>query len=151
MPMPTFSDLKSLEAFLKKSVDNALNAEVAQAIKETQSDVIQDVVYNAYTPKLYQRRGALGGGLGDTTNMYHEVYDGVLTVENRTPPNPDYSHTALQSKSIDTAVERGERYDYWGDAFPRPFTAKTVERLENSDILTKAISSGLNRQGITAN
>lgn len=145
--MPNFKDFKSLESYLKKKIDNALENEVAETIKSTQQEVIQDVVYEAYTPKFYERRGRDGGGLGDIENMHSTVKDGVLTVTNLTEPNPDYEHNLLKSQYIDTAVEYGQRYDYFNPG-ARPFNETTIERLQNNKKHIEAIRRGLKRQGI---
>lgn len=63
---------KELIALLKTEINPALekaNEAVAQAMREALVRHISNDVYPAYQPKLYERRGASGGLLGQAINM----------------------------------------------------------------------------------
>jgi len=143
----TFKNIKSLEKHLKNKINNALLNEVADTIKDTESEQVDKIVYS-YPNKYYRRRGSHGGGLGDITNMTSEmVDDGVLAVKNRTPPNPYYSHDALNGEFIDYAVEYGVDYDFLNPG-ARPFIERTKDELRSNGELVNAMKKGLKRQGI---
>ena len=142
-----FDNLSALQKHINEAIADALGNEVAEEIKQTESEVIDRVVYH-FAPSLYVRR--TNGGLGDTSNMSAEVTGGFLVVKNLTPPNPDYRHTKLNSPYIASAVEFGERYDFWRDSYPRPFTAETAKALQTNKNHIKALRRGLRRKGINA-
>ena len=144
----TFDNLSALSKYLNEAIADALDNEVAEEVKRTESEVIDRVVYQDYAPSMYVRRA--NGGLGDTSNMEHEITDGYLVVRNLTPPNQDYRHNRLNSPYIASAVEHGERYDFWSDSYPRPFTSETAKTLKVSKAHVQALRRGLKRKGINA-
>jgi hypothetical protein len=148
--MPAFKNMKDLQAHLQSKVNDALNNEVAETVKQVEQETVESAVYDAYTPSRYIRRGAYGGGLGDKANMVHTVSNGKLIVENVTPQNPGYRHGSYGTDKIAGMVEGGHSYDYWADAFPRPFTAETIQRLNQTDEVKTALVQGLKRNGINA-
>ena len=146
--MPSFKDLKRLEKFLQEKINNALISDVADTVREVEIRQIEETVYDAYTPKMYRRRGNWGG-LADPHNIEAEVIDdGVLKVWNETPPNEDYDHSRLTSKFIDVAVETGREYTFFSPG-PRPFTKNTADELREKEQHISALVKGLRRQGIT--
>ncbi len=148
--MPTFRNMKDAQAYLQTKINDALNNEVAAAVKQAESEVIDSVVYAAYQPSKYVRRG-FNKGLGDKANMVHTVSsDGTLTVENITEQNPAYKHGSYGTNKTAGMVEHGTNYDYWTDPFPRPFTQKTIDRLNQTSEVKDALVQGLKRQGIDA-
>lgn len=152
--------LDRIAAKLAPKIDNALAHEVADAVREEESETIKEVVYGVYTPKLYRRRGDLDG-FGDQYNIEAEVKDGTLTVRNMTEPNPGgvlNDGAVTTGKHLDELIEYGYgsvngTYDFpkRGAAFmkARPFTKKTIEHLKQNKAHVKALKSGLKRLGIT--
>ncbi len=73
-----------------------------------------------------------------------------LTVENITEQNPAYKHGLYGTNKTAGMVEGGHSYDYWADPFPRPFTQKTIDRLNQTNEVKDSLVAGLKRQGINA-
>lgn len=157
--MPECRSLKALEEYLQKKIDIALLVEVAAGVKEVERQAIQDVVYKAYTPNVYQRRDE-NGGLADIANMTESlVAPGELWVENFTPFNDGYD-TMNHGFGLDKLVEFGDygggyRYDYPYSTvqeptfiYPRPFTQETIDRLRESKEHLDQLWAGLRRRGI---
>lgn len=151
--MPDFKSLKDLEKHLQKAIDNSMQNEVEEAIIEQEQESIERVVYDAYDPKYYIRRGS-HGGLIDKNNMFGKLNSGrsnagnsELSIYNNTPPNPNYRHSTLSSRFIDGAVEYGKEYDFYNPG-ERPFTEDAIEQLEYNKKHEKALKQGLKRQGI---
>lgn len=159
----TISDaLAKINKQLMPKVDDALTREVFAEVRNEEAATIQEVVYGVYTPHRYRRRGK-NGGLGDADNIQIKggtAKGGRLAVVNTTPPNPGgCGRTGMVTvdKSLPSLVEHGQgyhghAYDFaqsGGDYLsPRPFTAKTVERLKESKAHITALKDGLRRQGV---
>lgn len=158
--MPNLSkQLERISRQLAPKIDSTLAHEVADAVRDQELDAIRDVVYGAYTPKLYHRRGDIDG-LADPYNIEATVKDGKLEVVNRAQPNPggtlDDSRVTT-GKYLDELVEYGHGgsggfYDFpkSGAAFmrPRPFTAETKARLSKNKKHVKAFLQGLKKRGV---
>lgn len=135
-------------AELKRLVDiqiaSAMKNEVAQQVKEVESDMVEQHVYDKYEPYKYVRRGE-NDGLADTRNMMHEVTivgDMVkLTVTNETGGSED------RSMKLADLVEHGDNspmgYEYdWktnrdtdSPAYleSRPFQAETLRTMKDGE------------------
>lgn len=151
--------LERIAAKLTPKIDNALEHEVADAIRIEEAETISEVVYDVYTPEMYRRRGDMGG-FADPYNIEAEVKNGRLTVKNTTEPNPggtmnDSSVTTV--KYLDQLIEYGHGSSGWFYDFtkssaafmrPRPFTAKTIEHLRKNKAHLDALKVGLKRLGI---
>ena len=147
-----------VQSEVRAKIDVALNAEVADAVKEEEANTTISVVYGVYTPKVYRRRGDFGG-IADIYNMDHTVSGGVLKVVNATEAN-DYdafgSGKVTTGKDLPLLIERGHGnggfYDFprRGRAYmgPRPFTATTIKNLAGNKAHVDALKAGLKRQGL---
>ena len=158
--MPQFKNTADLMAYVRKSVDRALTEDVFPVVQETEADTIVDVVYSQPTSGYYRRRGEYDG-FGDPYNIVIKggvAKNGILSVVNVTVPNPYLNGVngefATTNKDLQYLIEFGRSrsgdpgYDYWPKPKARPFTAKTIERLEASGACTTALKNGLKRQGI---
>ena len=144
--MPIFRNMNDLKKHLQQKINNALVNEVAQVVKSTESKAVKDTVYDAYSPRYYVRRGN-HGGLSDESNLRAELLDdGILQVQNLTPPNPEYPYPALKS-TVAEGVEYGREYTFFNPG-PRPFTKSTVNELDMTGDHIAALEKGLQRQGI---
>jgi hypothetical protein len=155
---------------IRPMVNDALGGEVLDTVADVEHAKIQSEVYDKYKPKHYKRRGDRGG----LSDMEHNLAInnaslklGALYVENVTPPNPfnngvgvrpidgvgGYSSTT-PDEPIAGLVERGTYnpngygYDYWSDAFARPFIEKTRAALRGGKA-RQALAEGLRRNGLT--
>ena len=151
--MPKFKDLKSLETYLQKNIQQVMNksAELERALAETMSSAVFDVVYKSHEPEQYVRRGD-EGGLSDTRNMeivsVEVVNGGVqLVFENLTEGVDN-----LKGKFITDTIVEGikENWNYAGSPYsdPRDFVAETAKRLrDNPTELAQALRNGLISKG----
>ena len=157
--MTLAQQLEQIAAQLRPIIDDALEHEVADAIQVEEAETIKEVVYGAYTPKLYRRRGDMDG-FGDPYNLEAKVKDGTLRVRNVTNPNPGGTlndDRVTTGKYLDKLIEYGHGssggfYDFpkAGANFmkPRPFIEKTLEHLRQNKAYVDALKDGLKRLGI---
>lgn len=156
--MPQFKSVPALIAYVKKNIDSALDSEVFDVVKETEVQSAKEVVYGAYSPKSYKRRGSRGGisSESNVSKVGGGAHDGKLIVENITPTNPylngvDASRGLSRSASgpvLAGIVEFGYGYDYWRGSFAREFIYETILRLQASGECKDALKSGLIARGI---
>ena len=143
MAVKTFKGLKTK---IQESINKALEGEVLEAIQDEQISQIQEKVYSVYNPEVYERRYG-SGGLMDERNIKGEVKRGVLTVENKTPPNPEARDGATVDKNLIEVIETGIGYDY-DNPGARPFIDATIQTLRASNAVVSALKKGLENQGI---
>lgn len=131
-----FNNLTDLFKHIQSDIQDTLNNEVANEVKETMSEAVISTVYNVYDPISYERRGN-NGGLMCTANMEHRVDGDTLTVTNETPLDnhrTDYSLTDI--------IVNGRGYQ----PFPRDFISETKERLEITGNHVEALKQGLEKR-----
>jgi hypothetical protein len=142
-----------LDSEMKEIVDN----DVAEVVKEIQSQEVHDTVYDVYTPFRYERRSDYGG-LSDTRNMFHTVADTMnglqLTIRNNTTGS--YDNNFQIAGLIEYGHDMGYgSYDYdynrenteWKFMQPRPFISNTILRLERTLEHVNAMRRGLQNKG----
>ena len=61
---------------LLNDIKNEIAPKIAEEMKNIEQEVIEEVVYNAYTPIYYERRTS--GGLGDKENMKETITDDTM-------------------------------------------------------------------------
>ena len=145
--MPNFSNFADLEKFLQKKIDIALEKDVVPKVKEVMKESIDKVVYQAYTPDVYERRES--GGFGDESNFEHElVSPGEIYILNTTPANPRY-RSALRGRPLREAIITGNHYHFFSPG-PRDYVSDTYNRLQQSGAVEQALKDGLLKQGIKA-
>ena len=141
-------------------IDNALEQEVAIAVKVEEVYAIYDTVYGVYKPAEgeYERRET-SGGLADPSNMHTSVADNRLVVKNVTQPNPvarihgEYTKANIYV-NLPQLVEYGHGHGGFYQvshgpwASPRPFTEATREALRSGKQHVSALKAGLVRQGL---
>jgi hypothetical protein len=143
----------AIEAEITKKLASALQNECFEEIRDTEQSVIDEVVYDVYSPKIYDRRDISGGLIADENIKLNIIDDLTIKVTNDTPANLDYNGT---DKNLAELVEFGNGYnntyyDYPRNlpyVEPRPFTEETVERLKQNKNHIKALRKGLSRQGV---
>lgn len=123
--------------------------EVAEEIKDIEVEVINEVVYNQYDPRHYERRME-NGGLTDKRNMKEDVNlisDGLdITVINETRGNSDYKNAqGYTSGYIADIIEEGKGYGYDLDSYigARPFQETTQKVIDYTDRVDKVIENKL--------
>src|SRR5690625_4783332 len=149
---------------------NSKNSHTADEIKVVESMMVEKIVYKAYEPEVYRRRGE-SGGLADTRNMKHSASIGAgkvgLNIVNVTPQNTENvnmqtndvfqaSNKTLRDKtSLASLVEGGDgtgglRYTYQNGGeylASRPIQAETVRELKSSKKHLDALVSDLRSKG----
>lgn len=154
--------LLKINSALIPKIDVALTKEVFAEVQDEETATIYEEVYKSYTPKMYRRRGQYDG-LGDPDNIKIKggaAKDGKLVVINTTDPNPDGCIDGAKvttGKDLPELVEFGQGHKFYSYDFPgigkgymkpRPFTAKTIQRLKESKAHIVALKAGLKRQGV---
>lgn len=121
-----FNSLAALEKYLQEQINDSLDKEMAEQVKEDISLAVLMDVYGAGTPKRYERRAeeAMGGGmdkakgtgsLSDPSEMEHEVdkENNTLTVENLATFNDDFNRRkAFGNDQIDKSKSLAENIHY---------------------------------------
>lgn len=156
--------LKYANKKIAPKVDDVLSKEVYQFVRQLERNIIDEQVYEVYDPNPdgYTRRAS--GGLSDEKNIVMEggkAQNGRLIVKNVTPPNPggvpnDSLSRVTVDKNLSEVIEYGQRatggYDFAdkGGEFlkPRPFTEKTVETIERTNLHVEFLKDGLKRRGL---
>lgn len=162
-------DYKNLDDLLdsvQSAINNTLENEVFEEVKETELRHIRTDVYEVYKPSIYERRYSREGML-DANNIVilddngnNSVTNGNLSVVNVTPPNPYARDGATTSKDLPELIEYGDEnyldkypfatgYDYPGEPYglPRPFTANTIDELQTTKAHIVALKKGLLSKG----
>lgn len=153
--------LKRANQQIQAKIDDAMTHEVFEEVRDEEAATIFEVVYQAYTPKMYRRRGEYEG-MGDPYNIEIKggaAKGGVLVVVNTTEPNPGgcVSNDVTTGKNLPELIEYGNGYKGYSYDFPkrgaaymkaRPFTAKTIEHLKESNAHITALKNGLKRRGL---
>lgn len=134
----TFKNLNQLFARLEQDIQDTLNEEVTDCVKDEMEFEIQMNVYNAYSPLYYKRRG-YNGGLIAKENMESKVEGNTLTVKDIAPLNGNNK----SDWELDEIVVNG----YGNMEFPRDFYAGTKERLEEYGYHTEALKKGMRKRG----
>lgn len=167
-------NMAELESHINKVLKNTLDADdnmVADIVKTTESDKVEEVVYDKYRPNrgepwVYERRGT-DGGLADTSNMEHEAQMSgnkvKMEVINTTPPHDEYNGNGLKDGDVASLVEGGDgtsgleysgKTNRSGDAYKylgaRPFQRETVAELKRNGLHAQALASELRGKGLNA-
>jgi len=157
--MPQFRSLKELQDYLEHFVADVMEktADVERALVDAMVEEVIRVVYNAYQPTEYQRRGE-NDGLADPRNM---MITGVsfltggkvhVTFENLAEAND----LGRDGEMLTDIIVEGNPED-WANpdgpwSAPRDFIASTAENLRNNPTeLVAALKKGLAAKGFTVN
>lgn len=165
-----YKNLKDLFNGVQIAIDDTLENEVFEEVKETELRHIKSDVYAVYKPKDYFRRYEHTGML-DPNNIVimdefgdNTVTNGNLSIVNITSPK---SYTAdgeaTVNKDLPELIEYGHEnylnknptangydYPYGTDTSfiePRPFTANTINELQNTKAHVVALKEGLSSKG----
>ena len=130
--MSVLSEYLNVIARLKRAIDESLETDVANAVKEEMSQKVHDEVYDAYAPLYPDSRREDRGGLSSVFNYDSRVEPGhLLIVENNTPAQHP---TALPLTEI---VEEGLKEYHM--PFARPFVELTEKSVNAEDALTEGL------------
>lgn len=140
-------DLRSYLERLEAAIHNTMQAEVAEAAKQTLAETAKELVYDAYEPKFYDRWGEDGGVLDTSDRVMKAKYDPskkMLEVVD----DPEWHNILGGSPPKDTRLVEGvESGEYMYGAGPRPFHAAAEKRFADSGDFAAALVRGLRRNG----
>ena len=137
---------------LKKELRDITPA-IAEEMKNIEQEVINEVVYNAYSPTYYERRYE-DGGLSDKENMEHDIEETangfIISVKNITKGNDEYSEAEGYTDGyIADIIEEGKGYGYGLDDVigARPFTEISQNVIDYTDRIDNVINKEFKRKG----
>lgn len=136
------ADLAMFRAKLNAAVDWAMQGYVAAAAEKTLQDAIQSEVYDAYTPKVYERRMYDGGLIDMSRDNLEENYDAaekLLTVRN-------INRDDFTGRLVAPVVESGIGYTFV-DIGPRPFHKVAEQRMISDGTFDEAMQAALTARG----
>lgn len=142
MSKDVYEDLDSLFADLLKDIQTSVAQEIAEQIIDIEQDIIDENVYEAFEPRVYERRED-GGGLRSRENMDIKIKsnDNGVTVEvtNITKGNSDYKN--YYRGYIQPSIEEG-RYMWTRRPPARPFVDDVQKEIDKNaeDIVEEALS-----------
>ena len=126
---------------------------IAEEMKNIEQEVINEVVYNAYSPTYYERRYE-DGGLSDKENMEHDIEETangfIVSVKNITKGNDEYSEAEGHTDGyIADIIEEGKGYGYGLDDVigARPFTEISQNVIDYTDRIDNVINKEFKRKG----
>ena len=126
---------------------------IAEEMKNIEQEVINEVVYDAYSPTYYERRYE-DGGLGDKENMEHDIEETangfIISVKNTTKGNDEYSEAEGYTDGyIADIIEEGKGYGYGLDDVigARPFTEISQNVIDYTDRIDNVINKEFKRKG----
>ena len=151
---------------LRPYISNTLRNDVFESVREIMHNYILEDVYSAYSPKVYERRGSMGG-LGDIHCItYRSLSLSYIFVKALSTPNyygvneksAKYVYKNAKKKELDVLVEYGHgnpyNYDFSSTKYaylePRPFARHTYELMEDTGFHVLAFVEGLTAEGINA-
>ena len=142
MSKDVYEDLDSLFVDLLKDIQTSVAQEIAEQIIDIEQDIIDENVYEAFEPRVYERRED-GGGLRSRENMDIKIKsnDNGVTVEvtNITKGNSDYKN--YYRGYIQPLIEEG-MYMWTRRPPARPFVDDVQKEIDKNaeDIVEEALS-----------
>lgn len=144
--------LKELELILQNIIPKQIisDGRVEKVLQETMQKAVQEVVYDAYVPKSYKRRGSLGG-LGDPRLMQitEAITSGnefMILFENLAK-----GQDSLDGKYISETIENGIASNWYKEGVwsePRPFVRDVMNKIMiNPTPLIEAVKLAFTKAG----
>ncbi|WMC93200.1 hypothetical protein [Kineothrix sp. MB12-C1] len=144
-----YYDIDKLLNDIRSDIEDVLIDEVLDEVKNIELEHIQDDVFRAYSPKIYERREH--NGIDDPENIIGEVNNMSLTVDNKTKFNDGYG-TYNHGVGLADLINGGDGvngyyYDYFGEFnLPRPFLDNTKYEIERTNRVDDALVKGMRRR-----
>lgn len=134
---------EALQQKLETAVDQALESEVAETVKDIMEEKLESVVYSYQaTPEAMAVRRYANGGLQSRENMNSRVEEShTLVVENVAPLQGTPTGRALS----DVVNDGDSNYRQPG---PRPFVTETETEAISSGRALSALMNGLKMRGV---
>ncbi|MEG0896677.1 MAG: hypothetical protein RSF73_03965 [Ruthenibacterium sp.] len=144
-------DLDKYLAQLQADIHTALVNDIANGAKEIMKNAVENVVYSAYNPTVYSRRGE-DGGLSDKSNMIATEIPNGIALTDEIPVNNAYgvSRFANDKSLAEIVCEGGQNYMYGDESYdyyqPRDFMSETQNILNNGNA-EKLVKDALVKKG----
>ena len=139
-----FDSVEELYKYVKASLKETLEQEIAEKIIELLMERVQTEVFDVYEPKKYQRRTLYGtGGLGSRESFVSlvEVIDDTIQLEIENIAEKVWSNS---SRSLAELIEYGEAPKDAPWLQPRPFFKVVKEELKSSNLVEEVLLKALN-------
>lgn len=152
MAKKQFRNLKELQRYINLNVPDEIfkQGKLERQLKEAMLEAVERIVYEAYTPTTYDRRGS-DGGLKDVDNMMitEAFFSGnnfKIIFENITKGNDTLSDEFL-TRTIEEGIESNwQKTGEWSE--PRPFMREMYENImANPEPLIRAIKDAFIKVG----
>ncbi|KIN36549.1 hypothetical protein B4068_2148 [Bacillus subtilis] len=133
-------NIKEIKTMIEKNAIQSIHkssSNVKQIMMETGQEHVDEDVYGAYNPLLYERTGQIKDAFITTNESNGVSLDNIREDD---------------GKDVATVIETGKGYTYpdsygYGYGKPRPFMKNTAETLKDGR-LTEALKSDLKADGI---
>nr|WGE06310.1 hypothetical protein P5640_07960 [Bacillus subtilis] len=133
-------NIKEIKTMIEKNAIQSIHkssSNVKQIMMETDQEHVDEDVYGAYNPLLYERTGQIKDAFITTNESNGVSLDNIREDD---------------GKDVATVIETGKGYTYpdsygYGYGKPRPFMKKTSETLKDGR-LTAALKKDLKADGI---
>ncbi|WP_396583192.1 hypothetical protein ACFVP7_10115 [Bacillus sp. SG20033] len=133
-------NIKEIKVMIEKAAIQTIHkysSDVKQIMVKTGQEHVEEDVYGAYSPLLYERTG--------------QIKDSFITINESNGVSLDNIRED-GGKDVATVIETGKGYTYpdsygYGYGKPRPFMKNTAETLKDGR-LTEALKSDLKADGI---
>ena len=152
MARKSFRNFKEIEKYLKDTIPNQImsDGKVEDILKNSMRQAVQEVVYDAYLPEQYKRRG-INGGLLDMNVM--QITDVLMDGKNFKMifENLAQGNDTLRGQYLTDTIEQGlednwQKTGVWSN--PRPFVATTMDRIkQNPKPLIDAVKKAFIKAG----
>ena len=136
----------TLKAEILIVTKDAMDKEVSTAIKEQISKSVEDVVYSAGEPAVYQRRNLINGSLGDPSVMNHTIEGNTLVVTDDADYNSSYDIAGGKPLAYNIEKGYGDKDEWWKES--RPFMKDAISKLVANKRHVIAMKNGLRRSGL---
>lgn len=143
--MATFNNMKELEKFINKQIQESLQKDVAPKIVKIAQEHVETDVYDVYPhPKEYQRTGQLKKSF-----EINPISDGV-EIENTREDHDRYIPEIIEYGHDKSEQGYQYAYQYEGDNYlqPRPFIENTRQEILNTNIHVDELKDSLKRKGL---
>ncbi len=138
-----FDSIEELYEYVKTSLKETLENEIAEAIIELLMKRVQTEVFDVYTPRQYERRTlTIGGGLGSRESFVSlvEVMDDSIQLEIENIAEKVWSNS---SRSLAELIEYGEAPKDAPWLQPRPFFKVVKEELKSTNLVEEVLAKAL--------
>lgn len=145
-------NLSQLFKYLQEEIDESLNSDVLNEIRDAEIYFINQDVLNSYSPKVYKRR--LKNGIDSPKNIINVSSEtGKLIVRNVTEFNPAYD-SQNRGEGLAGLLEYGEGwggfyYDFSSPKFNKPkrFISDTKAAINIGKLHVLSLRSGMKKRG----